>query len=1560
MQETSSGASTAESSFAPTSLTSLIPSFDPTEDAVEVWAQKVELLSKVWPKEKIAELNTRLILSCKGSAFQKLQIHQKDLIQNDVKCVKRLVELVGGQFGRIPLERRYETAEKALFRCTQRSDETNDSYLARTDVVWSELLAQEPPLKVEDLQAYVILRGSLLSSEDKKRVLVDAGAETDGSLTMKRVSAAVRMLGAGFFQDYTGVKKTRLKTYDQQAFVTEEMIPEVDGDALLATEEDGEEDFIEALVQDGDEDAVLVAEYEGAINDTIQGDQELAVTLNAYSDARRRLSERFRNRGFWPVRSKGRGKGMKGKQKSGFGKKSLQDRILSSRCRICNKVGHWKAECPDRHKSTGSGSTSSGLAANITMTEGVTDQPEDALHLEFMNLPEFAVDPPLDEPRKHVSCCLLSVGEALKGISMRGFQKTPIHRGGVITVPRNDEKSSVVSAVPSANSAEIMFASCGSCGVVDLGASKTVIGSNNLRELMQGLSSKVQDQLQRCPCRMQFRFGNQGVLSSTHALVVPIGSLKLKIAVVPGNTPFLLSNAFLRGFQAVIDTNQKTMSSPMLTHKIPLQLSSRGLFLMDLNDVIDAAKPGVSTKPAEVVCHTMSEKSDGKPETQFESVSSSRSCLTEKSDTISCPMNLAMPESSVSNQEVVGSADSQNQSQVTRTNRSAGPSVQDSVDVRCSIRDHSNVQSRSSFDQDPREGGNSSPQHRALHSARARRDEGGVRQDPSWKNVQANVGAGAGLGTLVHSALSKVDQTGASTDAAFCGAQGELSRELEFEGPSLSCRERSHTGTSANCQAQGPECDSQESSYAQESSDAKHGKSDWRGGVPGRRVRDVASHVSDCGERSEGRCSVLAATDVEHGKHATTDCPPHPEQGCSRESVEPVDFKNSEGLWDTLLAAGDIDSIDCLQTETPTGPSSDQRRFNEILKVIMNEFETIKNEIKGVKRSSHHIHLFEVFCSSESRLSQQVESCGGVARRYHKSHTDLMTSEGRKVLFHDLLEFCPDHVWFSPECGPWSSWSNYNQSKSDVSWWDVQHKRWMNLPQLALGVVLLRHQRSVEKHLHWEQPNRSNMFRTPVLQEVFAKTVAAEFDMCNLGDLRDPETGMAIKKGMTVLTTSKGMQNLLHGHRCHKNHVHQPLEGSTIDQGRRVSRTAFSENYPRKFARRVAQSILKTSSVVDKPIEWEKHEAFAVSGSDPKPKRRRVSVVTARSQPVKGHERSNPEEDKPENKRIRITVKGGSASLGEGWRSVINQLTPNLPRVGKQEIDDQSILQEIQKLVPDKRVIQVVGGRGLNRTTAPIRSLARGEAPLRKLVFVHRSTNKIHDHLPWELWEDLSNRKLIKSGYPSKVAITIFAVNPSTERDQSEDVAVPSEPGANQSAEMPEATPPPMSSEGSNLESQTFEPDETYSEKHGPAVMQLSREDRALLVKIHKNAGHPGPDKLAYLLRQQGYRPELVAAVPDLACSACAMLSRPKISIGHQQFTHHVISTISFPWMAILGRINREHLSTFIISWMPAPTSKLQDMHPIVLLKMLWNASLSPGIHGQDVPMNLLLTPLRS
>ena len=181
-----SSASETGSSSVSNQLSSLVPTFDPATDDLLIYQQKVELVLAAWPKGKLQELITRLILGCKGTAFQKLQIHQTELLKGDEECVRKLIEHLGGQWGKIPLERQYEDAEQALYHTIQKSDEANDSYLARADVMWSRLLARK--MQIEEIQAYVVLRGSLLSADEKKRVIMDS--EVSGQLTMKSVQCA--------------------------------------------------------------------------------------------------------------------------------------------------------------------------------------------------------------------------------------------------------------------------------------------------------------------------------------------------------------------------------------------------------------------------------------------------------------------------------------------------------------------------------------------------------------------------------------------------------------------------------------------------------------------------------------------------------------------------------------------------------------------------------------------------------------------------------------------------------------------------------------------------------------------------------------------------------------------------------------------------------------------------------------------------------------------------------------------------------------------------------------------------------------------------------------------------------------------------------------------------------------------------------------------------------------------------------------------------------------------------------------------------------------------------
>ena len=72
-----------------------------------------------------------------------------------------------------------------------------------------------------------------------------------------------------------------------------------------------------------------------------------------------------------------------------------------------------------------------------------------------------------------------------------------------------------------------LFASHGTSGILDTGATKSVIGSKLLPSFLEGLPKEVRSQLSRTSCDITFRFGNQGTLDSSQALVLPLKSIGL-------------------------------------------------------------------------------------------------------------------------------------------------------------------------------------------------------------------------------------------------------------------------------------------------------------------------------------------------------------------------------------------------------------------------------------------------------------------------------------------------------------------------------------------------------------------------------------------------------------------------------------------------------------------------------------------------------------------------------------------------------------------------------------------------------------------------------------------------------------------------------------------------------------------------------------------------------------------------------------------------------------------------------------------------------------------------
>ena len=67
------------------------------------------------------------------------------------------------------------------------------------------------------------------------------------------------------------------------------------------------------------------------------------------------------------------------------------------------------------------------------------------------------------------------------------------------------------------------------------------------------------------------------------------------------------------------------------------------------------------------------------------------------------------------------------------------------------------------------------------------------------------------------------------------------------------------------------------------------------------------------------------------------------------------------------------------------------------------------------------------------------------------------------------------------------------------------------------------------------------------------------------------------------------------------------------------------------------------------------------------------------------------------------------------------------------------------------------------------------------------------------------------------------------------------------------------------------------SQKHGPQMLALPVEEQQWLLKIHKNLGHPGIQKMTSFCKQMQCSPEIIRAIPDIKCSTCLETVGPKV-----------------------------------------------------------------------------------
>eukprot|EP00435_Cladocopium_sp_Y103_P074396 s151_g48.t1 len=345
--------------------------FDPSTDDVREFIQKARFLHGVFPAKDRPNLAPRLAMQCKGTAWS--QVRQLD--------AQKLIDAEGGveyllsalsSWEETSELKTFELFEKVMYKVMQKSDEATHSYTLRLQSAFHDLGSK---VTVSEMHAFILLRQSCLSNEDKKRVL----SMTGGELSLDKVERAMRNLstkvlfGAGdvkkkvYPANYVDTGDESINQDDDAVSQSTYHVTTDDEDALTA-------EAIESLVQAGDEDALYVQQFEKDLGDMFQDIPDLQSALVSYQEARARINDRRRSRGFWPSRGKGKSfsrGGKKGGSKGG-GKDELLARISRTHCKICGALGHWKAECPQRRDRE-----ASKESANVVHSEeDSTDLPQ--------------------------------------------------------------------------------------------------------------------------------------------------------------------------------------------------------------------------------------------------------------------------------------------------------------------------------------------------------------------------------------------------------------------------------------------------------------------------------------------------------------------------------------------------------------------------------------------------------------------------------------------------------------------------------------------------------------------------------------------------------------------------------------------------------------------------------------------------------------------------------------------------------------------------------------------------------------------------------------------------------------------------------------------------------------------------------------------------------------------------------------------------------------------------------------------------------------------------------
>ena len=366
-----------------------------------------------------------------------------------------------------------------------------------------------------------------LDQEDKYLVQKPSSATVTSSSSSASTATGYRRRFRG------GFRGNGRKLRDTLMAILEDDVEEDDEDGgILPPEATGEESCEEVDEQGGPQAASEKSEAD-------QADMLAEIYAQEFK-ARNRVREIKKMRQYYQHSNGGGAPAGRRREQDPHVKKWVEERQKTDPCFLCGKLGHWSEECPLRKKGAAAGGSNQVYNTNVTFAASRDSTPD----WEFLER-------------------YLAASHEYKGVVLDC---------GVFDVHTSD-------VIPLHETMWSMH-ELGNRMIVDLGCMKTVAGTTWMKTFLARLTD-LGRYFQVVREAEKFRFGDGRVLQSRFHVVAEVSLATihcvLRISVVPGECPPLLSKNVCTLLGFVLDTDQHTVSSKRYMEYLRLGWGTRAM-----------------------------------------------------------------------------------------------------------------------------------------------------------------------------------------------------------------------------------------------------------------------------------------------------------------------------------------------------------------------------------------------------------------------------------------------------------------------------------------------------------------------------------------------------------------------------------------------------------------------------------------------------------------------------------------------------------------------------------------------------------------------------------------------------------------------------------------------------------------------------------------------------------------------------------------------------------------------------------------------------------------------